>query len=1175
MYLQSLEIDGFKSYARPATLDNFDKEFNAITGLNGSGKSNILDAICFVLGISNLTHVRCQKMDDLVFKQGQAGVTRATVTLTFNNSNKLASPIGYEKEDVIRVTRTAVVNGRPSISINGHTCTMVKVHDMFRSVGLNINNPHFLIMQGRIAKVLNMKPKELLGMVEEAAGTTLYELKKEHANKQLAEKMVKIQAIEEAFEKDLNPQVEKLKKDREKYYSHQKLEKKAKLASERYLAFKYCNSQVQFKEISDEIETRKNEMAECDSVILNMEQQLESVNREVEELRVSLSSGPSNEENQLREEFKKINNELHSIQDKRDRLIDTEAQIFKDMKNIEAQNKKDSNELESLRKKLNDVRSEVGSDADRRSELEEIIRVNREKISNLACGVVDNGEGEKVSLKALVGDLSAKLSSAKTENYKLESEKGVLKKNVVELEKNIRKLGDDNKRLEDDYARVEQSCQKLSTELGKIPFDKQRYTQLSDRKDELESEYNSAKSAYENTESRVGFDIHPHDPRNIIDKSKIYGPIGYLLDVKDDKFLSALEIAGGSNFRNIVVEDSDVAASILKAGLPRRVSFLPLRNLKARVVSSKVIEAAKSIGGSSNVWLALDLISFDEKYRVAMEYLFGNVFVCSDADVAKRVCFNREVNTRCVTLDGDDYNPSGILTGGSSRQASGSLLKSTSSVKRCKERLDKIISDLRNIDIEYNELSKYQGKYKQVENQLDVETFRLQEIRQNIEGSKLFNIKSQLEKSNNRLAEIEEELSEGIKKIESLGKRLEEAKENDKNASLFKEREKASALKAIDEAQKELEFSKQKFLNAETMVENLKNEIDSYEMSIKSESERIIEMSEASKKYSEEIKELEGPIKELISIKEEKESLLNEYVSNKREKERILNDKMAEADETINNIERLKLEQRQKGHKLETLQENLNKFENYVKDLEEKHPFILNSKEHFGVVGTNFDFTGVTYETLSSENEKAAKELEESSKSINKKCLQALASFEEQYEKLEERRARTKEDSAKLIEAIEFLEKKKNEALHKACKKVNIDFNNIFSELLPGTEVKLVGVDGNFLNGLEVKIAFNGKWKKSLGELSGGQRSLIALSLILAMLKFSPAPLYILDEIDAALDLSHTQNIGQMIKREFKESQFIVVSLKDGMFSNANILYKTKFVDGSSTVMRIEPGANN
>ena len=135
--------------------------------------------------------------------------------------------------------------------------------------------------------------------------------------------------------------------------------------------------------------------------------------------------------------------------------------------------------------------------------------------------------------------------------------------------------------------------------------------------------------------------------------------------------------------------------------------------------------------------------------------------------------------------------------------------------------------------------------------------------------------------------------------------------------------------------------------------------------------------------------------------------------------------------------------------------------------------------------------------------------------------------------------------------------------------KVNRDFGSIFSTLLPGAQAKLEPPEGmHAWEGLEVKVGFGGVWKESLSELSGGQRSLIALSLILSLLLFKPAPMYILDEVDAALDLSHTQNIGNMLKTHFSQSQFIVVSLKEGMFNNANVIFRTKFVDGVSTVTR-------
>ena len=161
----------------------FDPAFNAITGLNGTGKSNILDSICFVLGISNLSQVRVGNLQELVYKQGQAGVTKASVTIVFNNQDTATSPVGYEQHKQITISRQIVIGGKNKYMINGVTAQQQQVQNLFHSVQLNVNNPHFLIMQGRITKVLNMKPPEILSMIEEAAGTRMFETKKQAALK--------------------------------------------------------------------------------------------------------------------------------------------------------------------------------------------------------------------------------------------------------------------------------------------------------------------------------------------------------------------------------------------------------------------------------------------------------------------------------------------------------------------------------------------------------------------------------------------------------------------------------------------------------------------------------------------------------------------------------------------------------------------------------------------------------------------------------------------------------------------------------------------------------------------------------------------------------------------------------------------------------------------------------
>lgn len=195
MHIKSIVLDGFKSYGNRTEITGFDKEFNAITGLNGTGKSNILDAICFVLGISNLSNVRAASLQDLVYKNGQAGVNRASVSITFDNRDKSQCPVGYQDYDEFTITRQVVMGGKNKYLLNGTTVQNKRIQDLFCSVQLNVNNPHFLIMQGRITKVLNMKPPEILSMVEESAGTKMYENKRSLAQKTMDKKDAKVQEI--------------------------------------------------------------------------------------------------------------------------------------------------------------------------------------------------------------------------------------------------------------------------------------------------------------------------------------------------------------------------------------------------------------------------------------------------------------------------------------------------------------------------------------------------------------------------------------------------------------------------------------------------------------------------------------------------------------------------------------------------------------------------------------------------------------------------------------------------------------------------------------------------------------------------------------------------------------------------------------------------------------------
>ncbi|CAG8798302.1 9484_t:CDS:2, partial [Racocetra persica] len=249
------------------------------------------------------------------------------------------------------------------------------------------------------------------------------------------------------------------------------------------------------------------------------------------------------------------------------------------------------------------------------------------------------------------------------------------------------------------------------------------------------------------------------------------------------------------------------------------------------------------------------------------------------------------------------------------------------------------------------------------------------------------------------------------------------------------------------------------------------------------------------------------------------------------------------------------------NHELERFLKEKQTAQQAILQMEQNYDWIIQQKQ------LTYDFVN----NNPSECKKMLRQLEEKHsnmrKKINAKVMNMIDSVEKKEASLNQMLATVLKDKKKIEDTIISLDDYKKDALQRTWEKVNGDFGAIFADLLPNSFAKLEPLEGQDLtHGLEVKVQLGGVWKQSLSELSGGQRSLIALSLILSLLQFKPAPMYILDEVDAALDLSHTQNIGQLLRTRFKGSQFIVVSLKDGMFNNANVLFRTRFHDGTSVV---------
>jgi structural maintenance of chromosome 2 len=324
---------------------SFDPHFNAITGLNGSGKSNILDAICFVLGITNLSQVRAGNLSELVYKQGQAGVNKATVTIIFNNEDESSSPVGYEQCPQVTVTRQVLIGGKSKYLINGRNAPANQVQNLFHSVQLNVNNPHFLIMQGRITKVLNMKPHEILGMVEEAAGTRMYETKRVGALKTIEKKQLKLDELNAVLAEEITPTLERLRGEKQSYLKWSK----NNADMERIERFVIANEFMQAQKALDNNTEGSAEMEEQVAI-------LDDKTSQIRELIVAKEREIEERSSSLKGEFENSHNEAKVLEEQRSKDL---VKITSSWKNAKTNVTKAESDLDAARSLVTETKQAV------------------------------------------------------------------------------------------------------------------------------------------------------------------------------------------------------------------------------------------------------------------------------------------------------------------------------------------------------------------------------------------------------------------------------------------------------------------------------------------------------------------------------------------------------------------------------------------------------------------------------------------------------------------------------------------------------------------------------------------------------------------------------------------------------------------------------------------------
>eukprot|EP00592_Proboscia_alata_P003711 CAMPEP_0194379542 /NCGR_PEP_ID=MMETSP0174-20130528/40110_1 /TAXON_ID=216777 /ORGANISM="Proboscia alata, Strain PI-D3" /LENGTH=1211 /DNA_ID=CAMNT_0039162339 /DNA_START=84 /DNA_END=3719 /DNA_ORIENTATION=- len=1167
MYIKEVIIDGFKSYAHRTVVEGFHPHFNAITGLNGSGKSNILDSICFVLGITNLSQVRAGNLSELVYKQGQAGVHKASVTILFNNEDESTSPVGYEQCPEFTVTRQVLVGGRSKYLINGRVAPAGQVNNLFHSVQLNVNNPHFLIMQGRITKVLNMKPVEILGMVEEAAGTRMYETKKNAAIKTIDKKQNKLDELNTILAEEITPTLERLRGEKHHYLKWSK----NNADIERIERFVVAG---EFQRAKDVLDTNAEEITEMEAKVKSKQEKV-----------VTCQTQISNKENEILDLTSKLNGEI-DLSHKKEKTAEENfskelvkaSSAWKNCKTVVENAQKDVISAKSLvvegKESLLLKETEIAKDAlkidsskklaeDCKKELASI----QEEYQNMLLAEGDGGESLPEQISNAHNDANSADARAKQSKMKIDH----ITKTMKCLQKDLKKEENASKKLAEKRNLSQAKVTDIRSKLSRTKFSEAEFDSIEREKLHLEN----STSVLEDTIERLTAQLQGRltfkysDPVRGFDRNKVKGLVARLVDIKDPVHATALEVAAGGKLYQVVVDEAITGKALLSHGkLQRRVTIIPLDKISSRRVTTAACKQASSIAGRHGTTAspAIELVGFDEEVRSAVEYVFGSTIIVDGMDAANKICDT--TRTRTVTLEGDVYDPSGTISGGSNKDL-GTTLAKLSELTAAKKTLTDKQSRQKTILSKWKDMSAVSLTHCKLSDELEIANAEFEASEKHMSQTSYGMLAAKIDTFTKDVEESKVEMKNMEEEKRVKWKQYEELMEQEVELTQNRELKLKKVEKSMNDAKKRSAAATKKIQEADSISQTLLLELENLKSEVAAADEAVFAAEKALNEANVDESAMEGKVDKCRDLHENAKVLLAKVEEEIARCSSAMKTISKEKSKLVKEKENAELDGKKLAIKIAKFHKEKSTAERFITNMLKTHEWIETEKHAFGVEGGDYDFGKTDHSERKNNLQDLKKEQNMLAKNINKKVMGMIEKAEGEYTELLRKRKVVENDKKKIQAVIEELDVKKKTELERTWIKVNRDFGSVFSTLLPGASAKLEPPEGKkSWEGLEVKVAFGDVWKQSLSELSGGQRSLLALSLILSLLLFKPAPMYILDEVDAALDLSHTQNIGNMLKTHFSQSQFIVVSLKEGMFNNANVIFRTKFVDGVSTVSR-------
>ena len=1177
MYLKSIEVQGFKSFANKLRFE-FHNGITGIVGPNGSGKSNVADAVRWVLGEQSAKQLRSSRMEDVIFSgtENRKPQGFAYVAITMDNTDHSLA-IEY---DEVTVARRVYRSGESEYLINGNACRLKDINELFYDTGIG-KEGYSIIGQGQIDKILSGKPEERRELFDEAVGIVKFKKRKSAAVKKLDDEkqnLVRIEDILSELEKQIGP-----------------LEKQASTAKE-YLRLKEELKTYDINSFLAETASLKAQLGELEGKISIAETGLNTAKKEYEDSKLRFE--------EVEKELAEVNEETDSLKNQDSQNIILREKLEGEIKLLKEQINSAAAKDESFNKQIETINLHIlekNSEADKHNALREELK---EKLLD-----AQKRQNEAMSkYEAVSGEIREKLEEIETSKNKIISllnEKSTVKEQLqryatMSEQASVRRAELNGRLIQYKSSEVvkQERIDKLKSEYEAVLSDIQsadgKITQTAGSLDELQKqnasleqerlktqqEYHKEKSRLESLQNlSERYDGYGNSIRQIMElRNSKKGIIGVVADIiaAEKQYETAIETALGGSIQNIVTDNESTAKELieyLKNNRLGRATFLPLDGITVK--GGQIEPAVLKEQGVKGI--ASSLVTVDARYSAVAEFLLGRVVVADRIENALKLARKYRYSLRIVTLDGELLNPGGSLTGGSFRHNSNLLGR-----KREIEELEAVVNKL-GAHLSDTERQFAANRDKCAELQKNLEG-----LREELQGKRIIEntAKLNLDRAYDEHSELEEEYKGYKDECTQLDRQIE-----DITARIA---ELNNKLKSFEEQNRFLE----------TRIDELNDETEKDRLS-EAEQARIteairMEYSSLSQKDSfilENInriqREIDSHEADIQALREEQSQTAGDIETKEHNIEEI--GKTIEAGIKANSDLQVRLEKlADRKEELTVLQkEDLQKREaNFEKTgmLDKEMYRLTAQKEKYeNALESGINYMWEEYEltynaalefkdeslTNVSEMKKKASSLKNEIKALGTVNVNAIEDYKEVSERYTFLNAQHDDLIAaeqNLLRIIEELDTGMRKQFEEGFKDIQTEFDKAFKELFGGGKGALELMEGEDILEAGIRIIAQppGKKLQNMMQLSGGEKALTAIALLFAIQNLKPSPFCLLDEIEAALDENNVIRYAKYLNKLTKNTQFIVITHRRGTMAEADRLYGITMQEkGVSTLVSV------